>query len=66
MEETAATEITEVMEVVEQIDYTEFLEQILTCSQNMEYALQIIAGFALFFVVVALCYFCYKFLRIFF
>ena len=59
-------ETTPVMEMAEQIDYTELLGNILVSSQNAEYALQMIAGFLLFFVIVVLCYFCYKFFRIFF
>ena len=56
----------QVIEIAETIDYTPFLEQILGTTQNIEYALQLLAGFGLFFVIVLLCYFCYKFFRIFF
>ena len=59
-------EPTTVIEMAEQIDYTELLGNILTSCQNTEYAFQLISGFLLFFVVVVLCYFCYKFFRIFF
>ena len=55
-----------VMEMADQADYMELLEGILLSAQNTEYAVQLIAGFLLFFVVVLLCYFCYKFFRIFF
>ena len=55
----------EVIEVVEGLPYNEILNQIYTSLQNVEYSLQILAGFGLFFIVVALCYFCYKFFRIF-
>lgn len=58
--------IPQVIEVVETIDYTATLEQILGSVQNVEYFLYLMTGFALFFVVVCLCYFCYKFFRIFF
>ena len=59
-------EPTAVIEMAEQIDYSELLANILASSQNTEYALQLISGFLLFFVIVVLCYFCYKFFRIFF
>ena len=58
--------VTQVIEVVETIDYTDVLTSILGSAQNMEYCLQLLSGFALFAVVVCLCYFCYKFFRIFF
>lgn len=58
-------DFTELMEVTNLIDYTENLNQILISVQNVEYALNVIAGFCLFFVIVCLCYFCYKFFRIF-
>ena len=57
--------VTEVIEVVETIDYTDILTNILGSAQNVEYCLQLLSGFALFAVVVCLCYFCYKFFRIF-
>lgn len=53
-------------EIVEVIDYTPALEMIeMHCAQIAD-ASGLIAGFVLFFVVVCLCYFAYKFLRIFF
>lgn len=55
----------QVIEVVQTTDYTEVLGKLLTRLDNIEYATQILSGFALFFVVVCLCYFCYKFFRIF-
>lgn len=64
--ETVAETIPEVIEVVETIDYTAILEQILGSTQNVEQFLYYLTGFALFAVVVCLCYFCYKFFRIFF
>lgn len=62
--ETAATEVTEATQVV--IDYTAQLEELtrlagLTADASVE-----IEGFLLFFTVVILCYFAYKFFRIFF
>lgn len=65
--ETTPTEtITQVIEVVEVIDYSTTLEQISTSVQAIEDATLLLSAFALFAVVVCLCYFCYKFLRIFF
>lgn len=62
-----ATEtVTQVIEVVETVDYTAILEQISGSAQNTEYFLQLICSFSLFAVVVCLCYFCYKFFKIFF
>ena len=58
--------VTEVIEVAESIDYTPLLSEMLTSLQNNEMLLGYIYSFLLFFVVVALCYFCYKFFRIFF
>lgn len=58
--------IPQVIEVVETIDYTAILTPLLGSVQNMEQLLTLLLGFALFAVVVALCYFCYKFFRIFF
>ncbi len=80
METTAATEailetlaetipeetVIQVIEVVETIDYSAILSQMFNSIVNMEYALQLIASFSLFAVVVCLCYFCYKFFKIFF
>lgn len=64
--ETLPQEVTQVIEVVETIDYTPLLTEILTAMQNQEFLLGYLASFALFAVVVCLCYFCYKFFRIFF
>lgn len=63
---TAPTEIIEVIEVVEQIDYTEYLFQIVTNTALLADFGELITGFLVFFVVACLCYFAYKFLRIFF
>ena len=65
MESTAPTVFNEVIEVATQTDYTELLNHILASTQNAEYALQMLSGFGLFVVIVLLCYFCYKFFRIF-
>lgn len=63
METTAPTQV---IEVVEQIDYTQNIEALAELlNTNAEY-LGLISGFLLFFVVIALCYFVYKFFRIFF
>lgn len=66
MEETIATEATEVIEIIEGVDYTPLLEQIAANTSLIADASVWIHGFLLFFVVVVLCYFAYKFLRIFF
>lgn len=41
------------------------LLQLLESVQNTEYATQLIAGFLLFFVICVLCFFSYRFFRIF-
>ena len=63
---TPTESVTQVIEVVETQDYTAILTQLLGSVQNVEYFLYLITGFALFAVVVCLCYFCYKFFTIFF
>lgn len=55
--------VTQVIEVVEVIDYTELLTAHLT---DITILLGYLTSFLLFFVVVLLAYFCYKFFRIFF
>ena len=60
METTVPTQIIEV------IDYTPILEDIQTAVELSADASVLIAGFFLFFVVVLLCYFAYRFFRIFF
>lgn len=64
--ETVAETIPQVIEVVETIDYMPILMEIQTGIQSMESAALLLSSFALFAVVVCLCYFCYKFFRIFF
>lgn len=56
------TEVTQ----VPQTDYTGLLTTIYQEIQGFAYTTQLIAGFLLFFVVVVLCFFSYKFFRIFF
>ena len=63
---TIATEATEFIEVIEVVDYTPLMEQIAANTSLIADASVWIQGFLLFFVVVVLCYFAYKFLRIFF
>lgn len=63
---TAPTEVIEVIEVVEQIDYTEYLSKIVTNTALLADFGELVTGFLVFFVVVCLCYFAYKFLRVFF
>lgn len=66
MGETIATEATELIEVIEGVDYTPLLERIVMNTSLIADAVVWIQGFALFGVVVVLCFFAYKFLRIFF
>ena len=60
-----ATEATEAIEIIEVVDYTPLLEQIAANTSLIADASVWIQGFLLFFVVVVLCYFVYKFFRIF-
>ena len=67
METTVPTEtVAQVIEVVEQIDYTTLLNKLIEENELILDAVHLLSGFALFAVVVCLCYFCYKFFRIFF
>ena len=52
--------------IIEVIDYTETLNNIQAFANLTADASVLIAGFLLFFVVVTICYFAYKFFRIFF
>lgn len=63
--ETAET-VTQVIEVVETIDYSEQLNSIMAFSNLSADASVLIAGILVFFLIVVLCYFAYKFFRIFF
>lgn len=56
---------TEAIEIIEGADYTPLLEQIAANTSLIADASVWIQGFLLFFVVVVLCYFVYKFFRIF-
>ncbi len=60
-----STEPTQVIEVIDH-DYNGPLTAILQEIQGFSYTAQLIASFLLFFVVVILCYFSYKFFKIFF
>lgn len=60
-----STEPTQVIEVIDH-DYNGPLTAILQEVQGFSYTAQLIASFLLFFVVVILCYFSYKFFKIFF
>lgn len=60
MESTAATEVSQV------IDYMPMLNEILANASLSADASVLIAGMMLFFVIVVICYFAYKFFRIFF
>lgn len=62
--ETVAT--TAPMLVTEVIDYTPVLVQIEEHASLLAEHAVLVTGFLLFFVVVILCYFVYKFFRIFF
>ena len=67
METTVPTEtVTKVIEVVEQMDYTEYLVKLVNSNELILDAVHVLSGYALFAIVVCLCYFCYKFFRIFF
>lgn len=67
METTVPTEtVTKVIEVVEQMDYTEYLVKLVNSNELILDAVHVLSGFALSAIVVCLCYFCYKFFRIFF
>ena len=59
---TAPTEVIEVVET----DYNAPLASILQELENLDTAVQYCSGFLLFFVVVVLCFFSYKFFKIFF
>ena len=59
------TESLNVTEIIEEVDYTPLLEQIAANTSLIADASVWIQGFLLFFVVVVLCYFVYKFFRIF-
>ena len=67
MEPTLETVATEIIEATQPfIDYTAQLEEIQRLAILSAHASVQITGFLLFFAVVILCYFAYKFFRIFF
>lgn len=63
MEETLPTQVIEVVEV---IDYTESFNSVIGQLVTLNELTQYLTGFVLFFVIVILCCFVYKFFRIFF
>lgn len=63
METTVPTE--NIVEVIEAMDYTAQLERLEALLNLNADASVLIAGILVFFVVVVLCYFAYKFIRIF-
>lgn len=65
-EPSETAEPTPVTEETQDPDETFSLQELLQSAKNTESACQYIAGFLLFFVVCALCYFSYKFFKIFF
>ena len=65
-EPSETAEPTQVTEETQDPDETFSLQELLQSAKNTESACQYIAGFLLFFVVCALCYFSYKFFKIFF
>lgn len=58
--------VTEVMEAAENVDYSEVLDMLLSHIQNIELLQGYLVSFGTFLVIVLLCYFCYKFFKIFF
>ena len=65
-ESVPAETVNQVIEAAETVDYSAIQEQILTSVRGIESATLLLSSFALFAVVVCLCYFCYKFFKIFF
>ena len=63
METTVPTE--NIVEVIEVMDYTVQLERLEALLNLNADASVLIAGILVFFAVVVLCYFAYKFIRIF-
>lgn len=54
------------IQVADIIDYTETLVQLVVRLDIVNALLQYLTGFVLFFVIVILCYFGYKFFKLFF
>lgn len=65
-EPSETAEPTPVTEETQDPDEMFSLQELLQSAKNTESACQYIAGFLLFFVVCVLCYFSYKFFKIFF
>lgn len=55
-----------VVQVAESIDYTELLNQLQYSLDVMNEYILYLTGFMLFFVIVLICYFGYKFFKLFF
>lgn len=62
--ETIPTEVIEV--ATEAVDYVPAFEMLIQSNQNIEELLGYLVSFGVFAVVVVLCYFSYKFFKIFF
>ena len=58
--------VTQVIEVSNMINYTAMLDRLIENSELCVQLLQFIGAGAVFLMVVLLCYFAYKFFRIFF
>jgi len=64
METTVPTEVIEA--ATEAIDYVPAFQMLIQSNQNIEELLGYLVSFGVFAVVVVLCYFSYKFFKIFF
>lgn len=62
--ETIPIEVIEV--ATEAVDYVPAFEMLIQSNQNIEELLGYLVSFGVFAVVVCLCYFSYKFFKIFF
>ena len=58
--------VTQVIEVSNMINYTAMLDRLIANSELCVQLLQFIGAGAVFLMVVLVCYFAYKFFRIFF
>lgn len=56
----------ETIPVTEVVDYIAQLDQLIANTNQVVEASVLVVGFMLYFIVVSLCYFVYKFFRIFF
>ena len=67
VETVSETDVVEqVVQVVESIDYTLILNQIQYTLDQMNEYIRYCAGFLMIFIIVLICYFVYKFFRMFF